>query len=156
MMDFQLSITVFRQDGKEEEFLIEPGAPVTLGSLPGCTIAVANQKVFTFTLLIWDKVERRYLLHLTDAMKGELFADGATQKLADCRTDGAAQGVECLGLWIMPLPTPCSGYLTVAGIVLRFELEAKPKDKSDIQALMRSDDVEDKLPITEIISRNKA
>jgi hypothetical protein len=56
----------------------------------------------------------------------------------------------------MPLPTPCSGYLTVARMVLRFELKAKLKDKSDIQASMRSDDVEDKLPITEISSRDKA
>lgn len=156
MMDLRLLVTVFRSDGKQEDFPIEPGAPVSLGSLPGCTIPVSDQGLFMFTLLSWDLVARCYLLHLTDAMRGELRTDGVGKPLAEFRRDGTAQGVESLGLWTMPLPVPCSGDLTVAGIKIQFALEGAQVRKSTFRPILQTGGDESVPDIPVIIRRRRA
>ncbi len=156
MLDLGLRITVFRPDGEKEELAAEPAATITLGSLAGCTITVSDQGLFAFTLLSWDRVARCYLLHLTDAMKGELSVDGTTRPLAGYRADGTAQGVECLGLWTMPLPIPCSGRLAVAGITLQFTLETVALRKSTFRPLLKTDGQTEAPDIPTVIRRRRA
>ncbi|MBI5654286.1 hypothetical protein HZC53_01340 [Candidatus Uhrbacteria bacterium] len=135
MTDKKLRLTVFGPDGKEWEVDIEKGGAATLGNILGCSVGIDGPVPFMFTLIGWDESQDRYVLHLTDAIKGELYVDGGTKRLSDCIRDRSAQGVESLGIWTLVLPVPCSGYLTAAGVVLHFELGVEIR-KSDIRPIL--------------------
>lgn len=138
MTDLKLRLTVFGPDGMEREIDIEKGGAATLGNIPGCSVRIDGPVPFLFTFIGWDESQDQYVLHLTDAIKGELYVDGKTKQLGDCKRDKSAQGVESLGIWTLVLPVPCSGYLTAAGVVLHFELWVEARRKSDIQSILEA------------------
>jgi len=136
MADSRLRLTVFGPDGTERKTEVEKGVPVTLGNTADSMVRVDSPAPYIFTLIGWDAVRGRYFINLTDGIRGELYVNGETKKLSDCRKDGSAAGVESLGIWTLVLPANCSGYLAAAGAVIHFELESCLVRKSHIQPIL--------------------
>lgn len=132
-----LFLTVHAPDGSERSVRLEGGGPATIGNVPGCSIEIDGSVPFMFTLFCWDTVKGRYLIQLTDAIKGELFVGGETKRLCACRKAGTAQGVESLGIWTMEMPRQCSGYLGVAGVIVHFELEVMAGRESVFETILQ-------------------
>ena len=129
----QLKITVHSPNGSEREYGPLEQGTITIGNIRGCTIFASSAGPFCFTLFSRDSRRDLLLLFLTDAVKGEFFADGETRSFKSSIRDGSATGVEALGIWCLPLPVPCSGYLTIAGLVISFEAgEGRTSDFHEI------------------------
>lgn len=135
-MASSFKLTVHSADGSEHEYAPTTHEPITLGSVRGCTILIRSEVPFIFTLIHHDSRQDEFRLYLTDGMKGELFADGEARPLHAYIRDGSAEGVESLGVWSLVLPIPCSGYLSAAGVVIHFEIEAKEERKSDFRQVL--------------------
>ncbi len=132
----QFKLTVHSSNGSECEYTPTTHGPISIGNVRGCTVLIQSEVPFVFTFIHYDPRRDEYCLFLTDAMKGELFADGEARPFHAFIRDGSAKGVESLGIWRLVLPIPCSGYLSAAGVVIHFEIEADGERESHFRQIL--------------------